>query len=1010
MIADGGWSPRPEQITAAQRAGHAVILRVCTGHADAVLPPLRRELLSEALRKGGMANEDAWKISGRASGSGAALKRLLAGAGTPEWAASKEAAAAAPLVLLGAWNVSNSSDREAAERIVGSPFKQLERMLFDWARSNHPLTRKSGPEWRIVNREEAWQYLIDSIEPQLLKEFESTAVEILSEIDPKYDLPSEERPFAYLVGRHRRYSITLRRSVGETLCLLSLRSGLSQYADLAPEIAGSIARKVLNLACDWRSWASLGESLSFIAESAPEVFLACLEQQGATERLRGLFEPERGPFPESNYVELLWALQRLVWTPRHVARVCRILLKLMQIDPGGNSSPRPASVFYAIFSPARPQSALTVQERCKVLDDLLRAFPEQAHEILVGMLPHFGGFVTSGSRPRFSGSVPFSKIQVLESDYWLFMDFVAERLAARIAGAKASRLVELAASLDRMPGQIVSVILDEIGRTAGSLSDQERLPLWETLRSESAQHAFHISAKWTLSQKEIAEVAATTVAIQPLDPVLLHAWRFVPQPDFTEGVTTETPWEQRHEADVAAQVSALQSILAQCGVDGPVRLAGVCAPQHAWLVGDRLAGHSLCELESTTLAAWLAGGDPGKRELAVGYLSRSVWMRSPQWLVDCGVTWSASAFGLLANHLPFGPDLWRALETLGPQHVAAYWSKVNVYATTADSSQRLEVFTALLWAGRPGLVLELINHDIYSDRAVSAEEIITAFERLRDATAQPRDEIRLDELPAHHVLTHVHQFLANLELSADLTVRAEEIEWFLMETLTDLRSLSRPVFLWRKMIADPAVFVEVVEGAGYRRDSATEPAGESAQTEMDTDNLDEPELKGPAASERWRVLCNELLGSGGQLPGHQGGSKIDVATLHGWLVQMRAVAQKRGISHSAEYVLGNLMLHAPMGEENVWPCDEVCAFIEEADQMLREGLSQALRVRQGWPGPLRDWAHMTGDRDHVEAIDTLLSLAGAHEVNYPKLSQLLRECAEAKRGIIEQLSRERLED
>src|SRR5207244_216073 len=111
-----------------------------------------------------------------------------------------------------------------------------------------------------------------------------------------------------------------------------------------PQWADRIVRKLLQRANeDWRIWASLSSRLSLLAEAAPTEFLAAAEQGlSGDQTLMNLFADQGHPlFSSSPHTGLLWALERLSWSPDHLARASAALAKLARLDPGGKGGNRP---------------------------------------------------------------------------------------------------------------------------------------------------------------------------------------------------------------------------------------------------------------------------------------------------------------------------------------------------------------------------------------------------------------------------------------------------------------------------------------------------------------------------------------------------------------------------------------------------------------------------------------------------------------------------------------------
>ena len=107
------------------------------------------------------------------------------------------------------------------------------------------------------------------------------------------------------------------------------------------------------------------------AEAAPEKFLSLLETDLKKPEpvVLGLLKPaSTGIFGSCPRTGLLWALECLAWKPQNLPRVIAILAQLSRTKINDNWANKPIGSLEAIFRSWMPQTAASLEERCKALD------------------------------------------------------------------------------------------------------------------------------------------------------------------------------------------------------------------------------------------------------------------------------------------------------------------------------------------------------------------------------------------------------------------------------------------------------------------------------------------------------------------------------------------------------------------------------------------------------------------------------------------------------------------
>ena len=138
-----------------------------------------------------------------------------------------------------------------------------------------PLTRIES-RWRLVSPEDSWCLVGAHVTEDLLRSFETIAIEVLSQENEALSLSADERLKASIRGTLAPIaSSLLRHGISETTAILGSGFGPAAKLPGTRERAERIVRSTLQKAT-WLRWATLGDLLPLLAEAAPSEFLAAI--------------------------------------------------------------------------------------------------------------------------------------------------------------------------------------------------------------------------------------------------------------------------------------------------------------------------------------------------------------------------------------------------------------------------------------------------------------------------------------------------------------------------------------------------------------------------------------------------------------------------------------------------------------------------------------------------------------------------------------------------------------
>ena len=400
LIVDPSILLTAEDIGRAVTNGHHVLLAMdpqstATASNTIELEHVAQHELTRALEDCGCKPVVAEQAARAAAGSLAILKRRLARFSTPYVLPFVDQIADRAIqtcLLIGGWDDGNNADRDAIQRLSGMSYPDFENHAQKLCSCRNPLLLHAAGKWRVISKDESWAGFGHLVSASALSAFETFAVEILAEDDPKFQLPGNERAFAKVTGQSPKHSTTIKQHVAETIALLGA-IGDSLQASSSVSVVAPVERIVTHLLppnATWHRWASLDRFLPLLAEGAPAPFLQAVKKELAKpqpEFVQLFREEGDGIFGGCNHCGLLWGLGCLAWSKEFVTDACMLLLGLRAIDPGGRTANRPGNSLCNILRPWFPQTTIDVLDRIKLLDLLIAKDSDTAWSVLFALLP-----------------------------------------------------------------------------------------------------------------------------------------------------------------------------------------------------------------------------------------------------------------------------------------------------------------------------------------------------------------------------------------------------------------------------------------------------------------------------------------------------------------------------------------------------------------------------------------------------------------------------------------------
>lgn len=910
--------------TRAPREGVTLIVPSAFGHrarskeSDPAPSTARIELpraevhdFKDALMAIGEAEADAARLAMSCGRSWSVYRRVRAAnpaVRTPTWMTDPAARSLSTVVLLGGWNGSRRGDVACVEAVTAQPYEATERDLLHLAHLDDAPVLKIGQVWKAKAPLELLYLFAPRLTGEQKRRLLAAAEAVLAQPDPTLELAPDQRWMASVYGKVREESGVVIGSIVDSLTKLSVYAESVDDRDLM----GGIDRLVTRLLGDASSerWMSLARYLRELAEASPPEFLRAMNAGLLADPapLRVLFVEHDADaiFERDFHTHLLWALEILAWSPRHLARVCDALARMMAFPVRKNLNNRPSNSLISLLRPWWPQTTASAQVRLAVLDRLIGAHPEAAWEVLAHCIPSGSMWASANAKPHWRDDDAGAP-RVNHFDEYYVAE-VGERILAQAHG-HASRIALLVSKIDSFDGEYRDRILALL-RDAVEFSDGERQLVRDALRH-------HLN--WQLSfNRENAQVLAETQSLRtlydelaPADLPTRHGWLFdqdwVELPD-----GREDDYQAAEAARGQSRTQALGEIFAAHGWPGVERLLAIANPA---LVGWYLptlpdAAPSLTDW----LIAYLAARDhPAHDPVARGVLHGLPTDRKAA-LLHTLVTSEVGGLSLAAlSAAPVERATWDLVVNLPAARQDAYWRTIRPGNVLREEGEISFVVEKLMAVGRARTAFQMLQ---FQEHAVDSTQLVEVLAAMSQG-AEPEGM-----LPDGYRIARAIDALAKDDTFPRRGIAVLQFQYF-----GSYETRKGASTLFAELANDPLFFMELATLAFKPRD-------------VDDDR---PDVHPSVSSNAWQVMHE-----GRGVPGAAEDGTVDSALFHTWVAQVRARARESHRQGAVDSTIGIWLSSCPADPDGLWPCLPVRELLEDSTaESIRSGFECGVRNNRG---------------------------------------------------------------
>jgi DNA-binding XRE family transcriptional regulator len=886
--------------------------------------------LQMALTAAGLSDADAHRFAHASGRSITVLRRLMPAAPhyRPQWAkqAPPELIAA---MFAGAWIETSAKDRKIVSALAGCPYEQVEAVLAPLAATlDGPIVRL-GEVWKVVSLRDLWTQIGQQVTSSQLATFEAAFHSVLGTINPRY----ARRPKSIYYEEEGEFgeeaSGALRRGLTEAMIALAV---YPNRAELITNAAGHVTRAIRKL-LDKASpalWWSLSHDLHNIAEAAPGEFLEALQTglEGDDRPIMSLFRSDDGPMHPTEYLSnLLWSLEMLARSPDFLMSSALLLAHLDEVDPGGNWGNRPFASLRRIFVSWSPQTYATPAERLKVIDQIVRYYPEVGWKLLLALAPHFHDTSEPSSMPKWRDFTPDRSEVITWPSLAATGSAIGERLLQQV-GRNCKRWCTMLDLWKSFDGKWRAAAVRQLETFARSLNDADEIEaMRDKLRGLLRTHRGFKDAQWALAERDLKPLEKVFEILQPKGVEDRVRWLFRPG---ANQIGANVDWHTEQAELEKRQVEAAENLLSELPSDQLLEFASTITMQHA--LGSAIAKALASEqIKRDLMKQGLIADDCAYADVGIGILyglKQHAGEKGDSWVLDLWrqairEAWGESAEIRIVQCLPPSASTWADIEARSESLTQSYWQTLPVFGIPADADPNY-IVDHLLAAGRSRDAVGWLGHNVKTKP--SGALVIRALK----AAAKSDHKATGNDAT---MLSHWVGILLNY-LESDVEVSDQDIvslEWMYFQAL---RYSQRPArTLHRALARDPEFFVYLLKLIFL-------PAEDSGIVEAEQEDLEVARLLARQAY--------DVLHDWAHVPGADDRGLIDPLALEDWVKRARKLLADSGRGEIGDSKIGEILSAANREPDEPWPPVPVRDIIEMTrSRTLERGFEVGLYNRRG---------------------------------------------------------------
>lgn len=795
-------------------------------------------------------------------------------------------------ILIGEWDDNNNNDKDIVSSFVGEEYNNfVNNIKMLYSDDNSQISFKNNI-WSINNRFEMLKNNASSFFNTDIGTIRNFLIKVLSDIDEKFNLSSDERATARILGKNAKYSKHLRKAAADTLAMINACGDCFINCKLeANNLSYYVLNDVLN-SNDWKLWATLENNMPELCEANPNKFLDQIEDklENNIEVIKHLFIENETFVATANYSAGLYAaLQIAAWETSTLPKVVDILAELNQFDK------KVIEKIAFILLPAFPQTKAPFKTRIAIVEKLLKTNIELGWSLLIELMPYKHSTIFPSCKPKWNNLVDDDIYNKSNPNYWNeIYEYI--NLAIKYSKFDVKRISDLIELLPYLPKDIFDNISNKLlSKKVINLDDNKKYILWASLEDLKSNPRVH------KSNELLDKINNLSSKIKPLS-ITIYGQRYFIK-DYWKLVEDKTNFEQA-EIDIENQrINILEEII-NLGLDSLFTFANNV--EEARAVGESLAHLDINAYECKVLSK-LNSKNNKLLELSKGYVHNKYLLYHYEWLnnVDLKKLTTLQQINFLLE-LPHDISTFELVDKVLKKNASEYWKKVNIRLVD-DEKSYIYATKKLYSVKKYENVLSITFYALFNKKEYDYDYSFLV-KCLKNHVKRVNKNTSLGSYEISTIIKKLQESKLNIK---DLF----SIEWSYLQVL-DL-DVCRPITIENEMANNPEVYNQILS-------LLYKPSKHYINPDNDNEAVARNAFK---LLHIWNVV-----------PGLKNG-KVIKTKLYSWYKEMKKICRKSDRLEVALLNFGEVLYYSPK-DKDFWIDRNVADLLDAKDSStIRRGYS-----------------------------------------------------------------------
>lgn len=808
--------------------------------------------------------------------------------------------------IFGSWDEALPGDTQAIESAAKMKYGEWITPLRELRAIEPSILAVKGSTWTVQNRVEILKRCSEQLTLAQLHEIQPIVGSILTTIDPKYDLPADNRFAAAIYDKTNPCSIGLRQGVAEFLAIIGTETVDLPNCDkrAIDQFVSNIAQRVI-CASDWKILASADSELPLLAEASPDLYLSLVERAcGEGGCLDDFLKQDAPTLGVGNGYGLFTGIQYAAQDTKTFAKAMSLLEKLY------DTTPLAAQAIESILLPWKPETRADVQTRIAMGG---RLASRGCWKSLLKLLPGETRTAISVPAPHYLTTIPVNK-SVNMDEYWKVSQGYVDA-AIDAAEGNADRIIDLLKTINSidMAGKLPR-FAELLKNTPEKLTNDDVFRVWSELEVLLRRYRAFGKDNEFVNHTGYALLSDAVLVLAPDDPFLSALFLFT---HATFSLASNVKFLASGKEVEKEREQALDMLYKSEGIGAIKQLAHKCTEQRALGTSVSAIVHSRDAI--LEIIDWLSS-EEDLQEAFAGFVTGLYINYSQACLaLPKEQAWSAEKTAIYFAQLPCEPRVWKAAENaLGTEQASLYW-RIASLCLSFDSVDEAEHAISMY--------ISIKRYNVataYAGLCLSHGLVLNAV--VVDKALQGCSPAEGEEGLSRYFLNIVCSYLDKKHPTEALAWK--EFTWLpLLRNAGALRNGSN-LYLFRLMSQSPEFFMTILsllysKGSGEDNENRAKIAKERAFEVLHA----------------WHVVPGSIE------------TGIDYDKLDSWLQRVIELAGNARLADQAKYAVGKCFLHAPSDPDGLFIDRKIAKYLDEDEHMLSGYSEEAVNSRGAiWVG------------------------------------------------------------